>query len=43
MLLRAPPNFVHKTLASMACRLTALRETPTVSAILGNTSWYSRG
>jgi hypothetical protein len=26
----------------MACRLTALRETPTVSAILGNTSWYSR-
>jgi hypothetical protein len=26
----------------MACRLTALRDTPTVSVILGDTSWYSR-
>jgi hypothetical protein len=34
--------FSCSALASMAWRLMELRDTPTVAAIFGSTSWYSR-
>src|SRR5215831_5663472 len=34
--------FSCSALASIACRLMELFETPTVDAICGSTSWYSR-
>jgi hypothetical protein len=40
--LPAPLLQLLELLDAASARLTALRETPTVSAILGNTAWYSR-